>query len=128
MHKIIAAQAFFVVFLPISTDSDDFERVLGQCDDIGQLDVGKFAVLVLVFKALEVQIDQLLKQKHLSLVIRGPNTGNFVNCLLDLACIGRRGVGIQVHIEVFTGYCALAVLVGVHCNAVREPRALRHDA
>ena len=101
MHKIIAAQAFFVVFLPISTDSDHFERVLGQCDDIGQLDAGRFAVFVLVFKALEVQIDQLLKQKHLSLVIRGPNTGNFVNCLTNLACIGRRGIGIQEHVQVF---------------------------
>ena len=113
MHKIIAAQAFFVVFLPISTDSDHLERVLGQCDDnglargliqrndIGQLDAGRFAVFVLIFKALEVQIDQLLKQKHLSLVIRGPNTGNFVNCLTNLACIGRRGIGIQEHVQVF---------------------------
>ena len=128
VHKIVAAAAFFVVFFPVSADSDHFERVFGQRDDVWALDAGQIAVFVPVFKAFEVQIDQLLEQKHLADVVGGLNASDFVDRFLDLARIGRRGVRVQENIEVFAGQSALFVLVGVHRNAVREPWALGHDA
>ena len=125
---VVAAALLFVVFLPIPTNSDNLEAVFGQCDDVGQLDSGRFAVFVLVFEAWDVQIDQLLQQKHLADVIGGLNARHFVHRGLDLARIGGCGVGFNGDVDVFAGQRALFVLVGVHWDAVREPRALRNDA
>ena len=125
---VVAAALLFVVFLPIPTNSDNLEAVFGQCDNVGQLDSGRFAVFVLVFEAWDVQIDQLLQQKHLADVIGGLNACHFVHRGLNLARIGGCGVGFNGDVNVFAGQRALFVLVGVHRNAVREPWALRNDA
>ena len=111
MHKIVAARAFFVVFFPVATNSDHLKGVFCKGNYVWTLNSGRFAVFVHVLEACEVQIDQLLEQKYLTNVICGLNTGNFVDCFLNLACISRRSVGIKEHIEVFAGQSTLSVLV-----------------
>ena len=128
VHVVVAAGAFFVVFFPVSADANDFQSVFHQCDHVGQLHTGRIALFVEVFKAWEVQIDQLLEQKHLADVIGGLNSSDFVDCFLDLACISGGRVGLRHHIQVFAGQSALFVLIGVHCDAVCQARALGNDA
>ena len=69
-----------------------------------------------------------LKQEDLFGIACWLNSCNFVQSLLNLALIGVLILGRCVVINVFSSKNTFFELVGVHCNAVRDPVALRSHA
>ena len=128
VDKIVPTHLQFVVFVPVSANTDHLEAVFDHGDDVGQADFGDFAVIVLVFKAWNVQIHLHFKQKDFFDVVCRLDTRDFVNSSLNLSWIGVLVLRIRVHIQVFAGHNTLSELVGVHGNAVRDPWALGNDA
>ena len=127
VHVIVATTLEFVVFLPVSAHTNNTKRVIGQRNDVRELNFGRIATLVQVFKARNVQIDQHFQQKHFASAVCRLNADHFVNRSLNLARINRRRLQIHRHIKVFASQNTLAELVGVHRNAMGKARTLRND-
>ena len=91
VHEIVATTLLLVLFAPVSTNSNDLERVFRQRNNIRELNPSRFAVFALVFKARQVQINQHFKQKDLAGLIRWLYARYLVNRSLDLTGVcGRR--------------------------------------
>ena len=125
---IVAPTIQSVAFFPIPTHAHHLQRVFRERHNIRKLDFCRLAVLILVLKPRNLQIDLHFQQKNLFRLVRWTNANDFVRCFYNLSRIRGLLFRLKVDIPVLTSDYALAKLVRIHRNPVRNPRTLRNYA
>ena len=128
MHEVFPSRALLIFFRPVTTNSEYRATALVHRNNIRQFDARGLAVLVHVFKTRDVQINLKLQKENLLRLPCFHHTRLLVYRITDLARIGRTQRVLNVGVQILSGHHALAKLVGVHRNTVRDPRAFAHDA
>ena len=117
MHEVLALEFELVVFAPVAADGQHGVCATDERHHVRQRDAGGFAVFVLVFKALQVQVHVALIQGE-ALVVQVTKTRLFVLGLVDLT--DRLVRLTNVHVQVEPGLLELDDLVLGLAHLVRD--------
>ena len=86
VNEVLAFEVQLVIFTPIASNGQYIVGPLDDCNYVRQRDAGRLAVVVQVFKALEVQVNVALQQ-DVAVVVQITEAGLFVLGLLNVGLL-----------------------------------------
>ena len=123
---VLLASVERIALFPVAAHANHIVGDLVDGDDVGQADACCFAVLILVLKAFQVQINLELQQRHFFFGGVWLHAIGLVDFLLDHALRGFAHGGGRCGVEVLTADNGFLVVVDRHEHAVRDARAFAH--